>query len=68
MLFMCVIISSDGFSRTVNGYTSLGNANVLRTVILPISVKFHFFHLFIHCWNDLILGIKFNECILFYRL
>lgn len=33
-----------GFVKTVSGYISFGNANVLRTVILPMSDSFHLFH------------------------
>ena len=33
----------SGFGNTIKGCNILGKANILRTAVLPISDRFHFF-------------------------
>ena len=53
-----MIISSEGLSKIVRGYISLGKAKVFMTVIFPINVSFLWFQLFRQLIKSSSFGIR----------
>jgi len=54
----------SGVCNTVKGYNILGKANILRTAILPMRYRFHFFQLHRQCFIELMSGLRFISVII----